>query len=187
MRIAIEHSKLVYVVDFASYGVAIFSVSGFLLVKLPVHAWPELVGFVILGAMLWSILEYVLHRFVLHGLPPFNKWHAEHHKRPDALISTPTIISASLIVGFVYFPAYWLLGDWRAIAFTLGLGSGYIAYAVVHHGTHHWRSNSAWLKQRKRLHACHHHMHPLSCYGVTTGLWDRVFRTLPGLSDRVRK
>jgi hypothetical protein len=42
------------------------------------------------GAMFWSLAEYVLHRFVLHQIAPFAAMHDAHHRAPPALIGTPT-------------------------------------------------------------------------------------------------
>ena len=52
------------------------------------------------GAATWTFLEYVLHRFVLHGVAPFSDWHRQHHLRPLALICSPTVLSAALFARF---------------------------------------------------------------------------------------
>jgi sterol desaturase/sphingolipid hydroxylase (fatty acid hydroxylase superfamily) len=63
-------------------------------------------------------------------------------------------------------------------AVTLGVVAGYLAYAVTHHATHHWRSGNPWLQRRKRRHALHHHDKTVPrCYGVTSAFWDHVFRS----------
>ncbi len=54
------------------------------------------------------------------------------------------------------------------------MGVGYFAYGLIHHAVHHWRSRSAWMQQRKRLHAIHHRL-PHFNYGVTTSFWDHLF------------
>jgi sterol desaturase/sphingolipid hydroxylase (fatty acid hydroxylase superfamily) len=65
---------------------------------------------------------------------------------------------------------------WRACALTLGVVAGYLAYAVTHHATHHWRADNLWLQRRKRWHALHHHdKEAPRCYGVTSAIWDHVF------------
>jgi hypothetical protein len=138
----------------------------------------------------WTPLEYLLHRFVLHGVQPFSNWHALHHERPTALICSPTVLSASVLIGLVFLPIGLVSNRWFATALTLGLLLGYQAYALTHHVVHHgaarrlvrrepfrrgyWQS---WLAQRKRWHALHHHSLPLSHFGVTTDLWDRLLRT----------
>jgi cyclopropane-fatty-acyl-phospholipid synthase len=119
-----------------------------------------------------------LHRFVLHGLEPFLSWHAKHHERPMALMSTPTLLSTSLVALLVFLPAVLAAGFWRASALTLGVTAGYLAYALTHHATHHWRSSGPWMTRRKRWHARHHHM--AACYGVSSSFWDRVFGSTGG-------
>ncbi len=42
-------------------------------------------------------------------------------------------------------------------------------------GTHHWRSDNAWLRRRKRWHALHHHTGHPGFYGVTSPFRDHVF------------
>ena len=97
---------------------------------------------------------------------------------PRALIGTPTILSAVLITALVFIPALALSDVWRARALTFGLLTGYLVYAIVHHATHHWRSDLAWLRHVRRHHALHHS--PVAAparYGVTSAFWDVVFRT----------
>lgn len=184
--LSIEHGKAAYRADFALYGAAVAVMTGVLLAGAPREHGIVIAACVLLGAWGWSGFEYLLHRFLLHGVAPFNRWHGAHHDRPMAMICAPTILSASLIVVFVFLPA-WLLADlWIACALTLGLLAGYFAYGVAHHATHHWRGRSAWLRERKRWHALHHHAATPCCYGVTTSFWDRVFGTVPAQAGRVR-
>ena len=173
---SLEHSKAAYRADFVLYGLSISAMAAVLLVACPPGQRLESAVFVLTGLLGWTAIEYALHRFVLHGLQPFRGWHEQHHRRPTALICAPTILSATLIVALVFLPALALVGPWSACALTLGVSAGYLAYAVVHHATHHWRAESAWLKSRKRWHAMHHHeMAEPGCYGVTSSFWDHVF------------
>lgn len=175
---ALEHSKSAYRADFIAYTAASATMAAVLLVASPRERDWQFAGIALAGMAGWTLIEYLLHRFVLHGLRPFSDWHAEHHDRPMALICSPTVFSASLIAALVFLPA-WILGDvWSACAVTFGLLCGYLAYAVTHHATHHWRAESAWLLDRKRWHALHHHRSGEPAYfGVTSGFWDRVFGT----------
>ena len=174
---AIEHSPTRYHADFVAYALAIAALSAWLAWRAPAGlAWP-LLGFALAGLASWSALEYALHRFVLHGLPPFAGWHAEHHRRPAALIGTPTLVSALMFGLLVALPGVLLLGPWRGGALTLGVLTGYLVYATLHHGLHHWRLTSPWWQARKFAHARHHHLLQPCCYGVTSGFWDRVLRT----------
>ena len=173
----LEHSKMAYRADFALYGVAVMSLTTLLVLDGPAAQRFESALWVVAGLAGWSLVEYLLHRFVLHGLQPFQRWHTEHHERPTALICAPTLLSAALISVLVFLPALLLGGLWRACAVTLGVVTGYLAYAITHHATHHWRADGAWLRERKRWHALHHHQRWPGCYGVTSGVWDHVFGT----------
>lgn len=175
---SIEHSKAAYVADFAFYGVVIAMLSAAVLLMAPDATWWRMGAAVAAGLLGWSGLEYVLHRFVLHGLQPFRDWHAEHHQRPTALICTPTALSAPLIGVLVFMPAWGALGAWLGCGFTLGVVLGYQVYATTHHAIHHWRSDNAWIRQRKHWHAMHHHANRRpACYGVTSVVWDHAFRS----------
>ncbi len=175
---SLEHSKLAYSADFAVYGAAVVALTVFLLIFIQRNQRLETLAFVLMGLAGWTVAEYAMHRFVLHGVQPFRRWHAEHHERPTALIYTPTILSAALIVTLVFLPALVVGGLWRASAFTLGVLIGYLAYSITHHATHHWHGDNAWLRQRKFWHARHHHsVESPGCYGVTTAFWDHVFGT----------
>jgi cyclopropane-fatty-acyl-phospholipid synthase len=173
----LEHSKAAYQTDFALYAILVVALAVFLLKNSPQAQWFEIGVLTLIGLISWTAIEYALHRFVLHGLQPFHRWHEEHHRRPTALIFTPTILSATLIGTLVFIPVLLLVGLWIACAFTLGILIGYLAYTVTHHAIHHWHTDSAWLKQRKRWHALHHHIKRPSCYGVTSSFWDYVFDT----------
>jgi cyclopropane-fatty-acyl-phospholipid synthase len=178
--LSIEHGRAAYVADYALYAVAIVALATMLWVIGPRGDALSIVCDVAAGLLGWSLAEYLLHRFVLHGMAPFRHWHATHHARPVALVSTPTVLSAALFAGLVFLPIAVLAGRWPAAAVTLGALIGYFAYALTHHATHHWRAENAWLMRRKRWHALHHHVtgRP-GYYGVTTGIWDRLFGTAP--------
>lgn len=175
--LTMEHSPWAYRLDFVLYTAAVLLLGGFLgaMTQGPL-AW-SVAGFSLLGVALWSPLEYGLHRFVLHGLPPFKRWHQAHHAKPVAPICSPTLLSAGAMLLFCYLPAWWALGAWRASGLTLGVLVGYLFYAVIHHALHHWRAPSPWLRRRKSAHAYHHHSHTPGHYGVTTGVWDQIWGT----------
>lgn len=184
----LEHSKTAYQADLVFYSVAVVGVATWLMAGGPRAQWVALAVCVLVGAAAWTAMEYGAHRFVLHGFRPFSRWHAEHHERPSALICAPTVISAGLIGGLVFLPAWWLFGLWPAAALTQGVLIGYLFYTVTHHATHHWRARSPWLKERKRWHALHHRRGEWPAYyGVTTSFWDHMFGSVqtpcgPGLT-----
>ncbi|NGY04654.1 sterol desaturase family protein [Solimonas terrae] len=174
---SLEHGRTAYRADFVLYAGLVITLVIVLIVNGPRLRLPEFGALALTGLVGWSLIEYLLHRFVLHGLPPFRGWHAEHHRRPQALLGVPTVLSAPLIAAFVYLPALLLSDAWSAGALSLGVLAGYLAYSVTHHATHHWHGGNAWLKRRKRWHALHHHAGSAGRYGVSTVFWDHVFHS----------
>lgn len=171
-----EHSKAAYLADFLLYGIAILALAVFLIIAGPQSQGLELLGLALLGLMLWTAVEYFIHRFILHGVPPFQQWHEEHHRSPAALIRTPTILSASLILILIFAPMLMFSSNlWKACALTLGLLVGYLCYTITHHAIHHWHAKHKWLKQRQQWHGLHHDLKESGRYGVTSPFWDWVF------------
>ena len=172
----IEHSLFAYRADFVVYGVAWLSLLVTLALATPAPLRWSVAGLSIAGLAAWSLVEYALHRFVLHHMRPFSDWHAEHHRRPAALIITPTVLSAALLISLVFLPALALTNLWHACGLTFGMVSGYLAYTVIHHRMHHGRAGGAWLQGLRRWHGLHHAA-VSGYYGVITTLWDHVFRS----------
>ncbi len=176
---SLHHGKLSYAADYLGYGLLVAATAAATVAFVPAaQAWTAL-AFAVAGAAGWSLAEYLLHRWVLHGLQPFQRWHALHHERPRALIATPTVLTMALFFALVFVPALWLLPAGRGLALTCGVLAGYLAYTVTHHAVHHWHGRSAWLLRHKRWHALHHHAGSQACYGVTSPFWDRVFGSTP--------
>lgn len=171
----LKQGKVAYLVDFALYACTTMFLLLLLLVGSSRDQWLQTCALVVAGLVAWTGIEYLLHRFILHGMEPFRSWHAAHHRRPQALIFTPTILSATLFTGLVFLPALLWGTLWQACALTFGVLSGYLVYAVTHHATHHWRARNAWLRSRKRWHVRHHRETATAFYGVTSGVWDYIF------------
>lgn len=173
----LEQSPVAYFADFVLYPAAIVAGTGLLWLLADRPLW-LLLPVAVAGFLVWSLVEYGLHRFVLHGVQPFKRWHEEHHKRPFALIGSSTLVSLMLFVLLVLWPLSLMLGRWIALAATLGMLCGYLLYVLVHHGTHHWKARpGSWMQARKRDHARHHMPGVRGWYGVTTPFWDHVFHT----------
>jgi cyclopropane-fatty-acyl-phospholipid synthase len=139
-------------------------------------AW-QIAAWVLAGWAGWSLAEYGLHRFVLHGLQPFARLHALHHARPQAHVATPTVVTTALFALLVAVPAGWWLPPGHAAALMGGVLGAYLVYIGTHHAVHHGHGASAWLARHKRWHALHHRVGAHACYGVSGPLWDHVFGT----------
>lgn len=169
-------SRFVQQLDIALYALCCPGLATALMFSPPPLSAP-LLGSVVAGLALWTLLEYLLHRFVLHGLAPFSHWHAQHHRQPRACIGAPPWLSLPLFGLLLGLPTLWLAGRWVAVALLLGVLGGYLAYALLHQALHlGGAARSPRLRVWRRRHAQHHRSAPQgSCYGVTNPLWDWVF------------
>jgi sterol desaturase/sphingolipid hydroxylase (fatty acid hydroxylase superfamily) len=149
------------------------------------------VGFV-LGLFLWTLAEYTLHRFVFHFPAKGEKakkfiflFHGIHHAQPQCKtrLVMPPIVSiplAALFYGLFTFIFLVLLNapQWIAPVFSAFI-FGYLAYDLTHYATHHFPMRSGYSKFLKRYHMQHHYKTPNKRFGVSSPLWDLVFKTKP--------
>ena len=129
------------------------------------------------GAILWTLVEYLLHRFVYHKVAVVRELHGMHHSHPNDFFGAPIWVS---IISFSFFLSFLaLLWDIEiACGTTSGLIVGYVSYLLIHDAVHRWQlSERSWMRNH-RLRHLRHHRNPLpGNFGVTTGFWDLVFGT----------
>jgi sterol desaturase/sphingolipid hydroxylase (fatty acid hydroxylase superfamily) len=166
-----------YLADFYVYPGVVLAMGALAVVPAPRPWWTLGCAFVA-GLAAWTLLEYVLHRWVFHHVPLIRALHEAHHHHPTAFVGTPTWLSLVAICGLVLMPSSLEWGVAIGSSFSAGVVLGYLWYAAVHYAVHHWhaRPRSRFFRL-KRLHAIHHHTNTGANFGVTTPLWDRVFGT----------
>ena len=163
------------------------------IVKAPAGIFPFYipVGF-ILGLILWTLAEYLLHRFLFHMPVKGEKaerivflFHGVHHAQPQqkTRLVMPPAVSIPLaaifygifyvIVAVVFRSPQWVAPVFSAFIF------GYLVYDLTHYATHHFPMRSGYAKFIKRYHMQHHYKTPNQRFGVSSPLWDMVFNTRP--------
>jgi sterol desaturase/sphingolipid hydroxylase (fatty acid hydroxylase superfamily) len=138
------------------------------------------------GILVWTLIEYLLHRFLLHYRPPapallavVEKLHLGHHREPrdEAKITVPVYGSLPIAGGLLGLFRL-MTGSWELAALLMtGSIVGYLYYEAVHFWIHRGARRGRWLKQRRAQHFFHHFTDQNRCFGVTTPLWDQVFGT----------
>jgi dihydroceramide fatty acyl 2-hydroxylase len=137
------------------------------------------IGLVVAGLFAWTLLEYLLHRFLFHRPGRFfGKRHTAHHAKvadPRLALAPPaSSLGGAALLGLV---THGLLG-WPAGSFLLGgILAGYLAYEWVHWSTHYVPAKTRVGKWLRAYHMTHHHKLPHARFGVTSPLWDLVFGT----------
>ncbi|NXD39144.1 FA2H hydroxylase, partial [Copsychus sechellarum] len=156
--------------------------------SIPIHKYYFPFIFLI-GMILWSLLEYLIHRFVFHMKPPASNYylitlhfllHGQHHKSPfdsSRLVFPP--VPASLVIGFFYGVLRLLLPAVLGLSVFVGGLCGYVIYDMMHYYLHYGSPRKGtYLYGLKAYHVKHHFEHQKSGFGISTRFWDYPFRTL---------
>jgi len=153
----------------------------------------------IAGAVSWTLVEYLLHRFVLHRLPLIADLHHAHHSAPRAYVNTPTWARLLVLAGVFFVPIWQLFSLNVAFGAISGLITGWLWYGFVHHAIHYRRPRrlATALEAAAHRHLLHHSPYVSGNFGVTTSVWDRLFGThispreraapVPAVSDCARE
>jgi hypothetical protein len=139
----------------------------------------------LLGVAFWTWVEYMVHRYILHGVFPdgpglrhvwhrlFDHLHVEHHRRPwdgnhinGTIGDTAPFLLPVLLVALAL-PPHTLL------AFLAGLVQAYVVEEWVHHSVHFYHFGNPYFRYIKRHHLYHHSRAGQEmAFGLTSGLWD---------------
>jgi 4-hydroxysphinganine ceramide fatty acyl 2-hydroxylase len=151
---------------------------------------------ILIGLVMWTLMEYLLHRFAFHYEPKSEQvkkrlypLHAFHHDYPadkDHLFMPPL---ANVMITFTLFGLSYLVMGPLAWFFTTGLILGYMVYSTMHYAIHTIKPPFPFLKVLWRNHQLHHHRFPDRAFGVSSPFWDIVLGTKPQKSatDRPTK
>ncbi len=140
---------------------------------------------VLAGLVTWTLTEYVLHRFIFHFMPSSN-WgkrlhfifHGVHHDYPNDAKRLVLPPSASIpLAALFYFLYYYTIPALYLNSFFAAFLSGYLCYDMLHYAFHHGNFSNSLLKRLKQHHMMHHYTDSDHGYGVTSELWDIVFRS----------
>ncbi|KAJ7969172.1 fatty acid hydroxylase 2 [Quillaja saponaria] len=169
------------------------------LVWLPVTSWLMSLSFrkgltmvqeatvVIAGIIMWTLLEYTLHRFVFHAKTK-SYWgntlhyllHGCHHKHPmDALRLVFPPAATAIIALPLWTVINILTTPSVAPALFGGLLLGYVMYDVTHYYLHHGKPSRGLTQNLKRYHLNHHFRIQAKGFGITSSFWDKIFGTVP--------
>ncbi|KAG0367645.1 hypothetical protein BC939DRAFT_458605 [Gamsiella multidivaricata] len=148
----------------------------------------QAVTFFLSGMVLWTLAEYIIHRFLFHLddlLPDSTVWltahfllHGIHHYLPMdrlRLVMPPALAVALALplnkLGHTLFP------EPQAYAIMAGAFFGYVLYDMTHYYLHHAKVFKIHFQEMKTYHLAHHYKNYDGGYGITSKIWDRVFNT----------
>jgi 4-hydroxysphinganine ceramide fatty acyl 2-hydroxylase len=160
------------------------------------------------GVAIWTIAEYVVHRFGFHvsrdaeikvqdtveGLKSeqpvlaaigeleqlrYFLAHGVHHTHPN---DTKRLVMPPVVSVPLAIVFYWIFrvafGPVDMLPAFAGLVTGYLFYDMTHYAVHHIRPRTRLGRYLKKHHFRHHYMDPEKNYGVSSPFWDVVWGTL---------
>jgi sterol desaturase/sphingolipid hydroxylase (fatty acid hydroxylase superfamily) len=144
-------------------------------------------GLFFAGIFAWTFAEYVLHRWVFHWTndTPWGKrihflLHGVHHDYPNDKDRLVMPLPTSIPLAIIFYSLFaFTMGIPRGEPFFAGFTVGYLFYDGTHYFVHHFVPKSRWGKLLRRHHLTHHFADHDGGFGVSSPLWDHVFRTLP--------
>lgn len=142
--------------------------------------------YLFVGIVSWALFEYLMHRYLYHMLPTNNlkgwiqyNMHGVHHEFPKdkGRLAMPPLAIIPIVFLF-FFVFKWIKGDLTYV-FTPGFLIGYAGYLYVHFIVHVFQPPKNAFKSLWINHSIHHYKDPDVAFGVSSPLWNHVFRTMP--------
>ncbi|UCD25382.1 MAG: sterol desaturase family protein [Gemmatimonadota bacterium] len=160
------------------------------------------------GLIIWSIAEYVVHRFGFHvsrdaeekvqdtidglaadqsalrAIGNFEQLryflaHGVHHTHPnDSKRLVMPPVVSIPLAVLFYFLFKLAFGPVDMLPAFAGLVTGYLVYDMTHYAVHHVRPRTRIGRYLKKHHFRHHYMDPRKNYGVSSPFWDVVMGTM---------
>lgn len=138
------------------------------------------------GFLLFTLAEYLMHRYLFHMKEDTEQkkklvytMHGVHHHYPKDKDRLAMPIPASVVLAYLFYLLFKLpLGD-LVYGFLPGFYMGYASYLWVHYMVHAFQPPKNFFKILWVHHGIHHYKQPERAFGVSSPLWDVVFRTMP--------
>jgi sterol desaturase/sphingolipid hydroxylase (fatty acid hydroxylase superfamily) len=154
------------------------------------HIWTA-AAFFSAGCATWTLVEYLFHRYVLHGrFPPgrgvvrrflherLDPLHWDHHKRPFDGSHISGELKDILPLFFVAAPVSFLFPVYTAPVVLAGVVLSYVGEEWLHYALHFSNSRFPLFRRMKKYHLYHHSPRGIDKgFGITTRFWDCVFDT----------
>ena len=154
------------------------------------HTWTA-VAFFSAGCATWTLVEYLFHRYVLHGrFPPgkgvvrrflhnrLDPLHWDHHKHPLDGNHISGELKDILPLFFVAASISLLFPVYSAQAVLAGVVESYVSEEWLHYALHFSNSRFPLFRRMKKYHLYHHSPRGIDKgFGITTRFWDGVFDT----------
>lgn len=138
------------------------------------------------GLFVWTLAEYLLHRFVFHFVNEnalvqrlHHYAHGYHHSHPRDKEHLFMPVPVGFAMSSLFWGLFWLLIGPPSFSLLPGFVTGYLIYATLHYSMHIRPQAPKALRGLWRHHHMHHFKNTKEAFGVSTTFWDHVFGTMP--------
>lgn len=136
----------------------------------------------LVGFVSWTIVEYVMHRFVFHYQPNSKVgrrlhfiFHGVHHDYPNDSLRLVLPPSASIPLALMfYFLFQSFIPETYLYPFFAAFILGYLIYDMLHYAIHHVNFKGRLWNVLKTHHLKHHYVDPDKGFGVSSPIWDVI-------------
>ncbi len=142
------------------------------------------------GIVIWTLAEYLIHRYVLHGRFPdgpgvqrylhrwFDHLHIEHHARPWDGNHVNGTLKDTMGWAIIFIAAASFAPLHTAPVMVAGFLFAYVVEEWVHHSVHFCTFRGRYFQYIRRHHMYHHGPKGSDVgFGLSNGFWDVVYHT----------
>jgi len=137
-----------------------------------------------LGALIFAVAEYTVHRYLLHEFPniaPFlHRGHEKHHRYPQELKYLFSPVHYDILLYTVYIPVVWAV--FRQFSVVVPVVTGTLLFQLYYQWMHFVAHRpiipkTSWGRWMKKKHLLHHYKDEFSWYGVSNPALDYALGT----------
>lgn len=140
----------------------------------------------LLGLLFFTWVEYNMHRYIFHMITNTKlkekiqyNFHGVHHDYPKDKKRLAMPVPVSILLSTTFFGLFYLILRDYAFGFFPGFIVGYASYLLVHYIVHAFRPPKNLFKMLWVHHGIHHYKRSDKAFGVSSPLWDYIYRTMP--------
>lgn len=148
------------------FDFVVFPLLGVILLAVFCRSW-QFVGLAACGALLFTFMEYWVHRIALHRFF-YHGTHERHHDHPDEYVVFPVWYTPAIFAGFFLV---------MPLAVFAGVVIGFCWFIYWHHILHHFDLSRFNLIRRYAIWHLAHHRFDDCNFGITVPIWDFAFGT----------
>lgn len=150
-----------------------------------------MLGLTALGVLVWTFTEYTLHRWLFHYIDE-RPWvqrmhyliHGVHHNYPNDFFRLVLPVLPSIILAAIFFGLFYAAFGAAGRPLFAGFVLGYMLYDLTHFAIHYVKNPPRYFRPLWKHHLVHHFAPGNHAFGVSTRLWDVIFRTMPKADAR---